>query len=164
MGRGEDERQTAPEEETVTLADKMTTIPNRERVITDCIGLIDEEVKSKGGLGGMAIKAGYGVVKTVSPGFVKDVVDAMLDEWVQKLEPFYVQWEGAGKKGSFSDFLTGRGSEAADKLLEVTDARARRTSHGSVKKMYEKLRPSAKEHVEKALPRLGKLVEKNVQA
>jgi len=148
----------------VTLAEKMTQSPARERVITDCCTLIDEEVKSKGGFGGIAIKTGYGLVKTVSPKFVSDVVDAMLDEWVSKLEPFYLQWQSSGKNGSFTDFLTGRGGEAADKLLEVTDARAQRTKHGSVKKMYEKLRPSAKEHVEKALPRLGKLVEKAASA
>ena len=144
----------------MTLADKMTTTPNRERVITECCTLIDEEVKSKGGFGGIAIKTGYGLVKAVSPGFVHDVVDAMLDDWVSKLEPFFVQWEAGGKKGSFSDYLSGRGGEAADKLLEVADSRAQRTKHGSVKKMYEKLRPSAKEHVEKALPRLGALVER----
>ena len=145
----------------MTLADKMTTIPNRERVITDCCTLIDEEVKSKSGFGGIAIKTGYGLVKAVSPKFISDVVDAMLDEWVGKLEPFYTQWQASGKSVAFSDYLGGRGAEAADKLLEVTDSRAGRTKHGSVKKMYEKLRPSAKEHVEKALPRLGKLVEKN---
>jgi hypothetical protein len=148
----------------VTLADKMTKSPAREQVITDCVTLIDEEVKSKGGFGGIAIKTGYGLVKAVSPKFVPDVVDAMLDEWVEKLEPFYSDWQKAGGGRSFTDYLTGRGGDAADKLLGVTDARAQRTKHGSVKKMYEKLRPSAKEHVEKALPRLGKLVEKAASA
>jgi hypothetical protein len=160
MGRDEDERPPAPEEETVTLAEKMTQPPTRERVIADCCTLIDEEVKSKGGFSGMAIKTGYGLVKAVSPKFVNDVVDAMLDEWVEKLGPFYTQWEQAGKKGAFADYLAGRSGEAADKLLEVTDRRAGNTKHGSVKKMYEKLRPSAKEHVAQALPRLGRLVEK----
>jgi len=148
----------------VTLAQKMTQPPARERVIADCCTMIDEEVKSKGGFGGIAIKTGYGLVKAVSPGFVTDVVDAMLDEWVTKLEPFYTQWEAGGKKGTFSDYLSGKGGEAADKLLEVADARAQRTRHGSVKKMYEKLRPSAKDHVTQALPRLGKLVEKAASA
>ena len=148
----------------MTLAEKMTQGPARERVIADCCTLIDEEVKSKGGFGGIAIKTGYGLVKAVSKNFVPDVVDTMLDEWVSKLEPFYGSWQSAGKNGSFTDYLTARSAEAADKLLEVTDARAQRTRHGSVKKMYEKLRPSAKEHVEKALPRLGKLVEKAASA
>jgi hypothetical protein len=148
----------------VTLADKMTKSPAREQVITDCCTLIDEEVKSKGGFGGIAIKTGYGLVKAISPKFVSDVVDAMLDEWVEKLEPFYGDWQKAGNGRSFTDYLTSRGGDASDKLLQVTDARAQRTKHGSVKKMYEKLRPSAKEHVEKALPRLGKLVEKAAAA
>jgi hypothetical protein len=165
MGRDQAERPTAPEEEIVTtLADKMTQSPARERVISDCVTMIDEEVKSKSGLSGMAIKTGYSLVKAVSPKFVPDVVDAMLDDWVKNLDPFYADWQKAAGGKSFADYLSARGPEAADKLLSVADSRAQRTKHGSVKKMYEKLRPSAKEHVEKALPRLGKLVEKAASA
>jgi hypothetical protein len=143
----------------VSLADKMTKPPARDSVINDCVKLIDEEVRSKGGISGMAVKAGYGLVKAVKPGFVQEVVDAMLDEWVEKLEPFYVQWKASGT-GDFGQFLSGRSSQAADKLLEVTDARAQRAKNASVKKMYEKMRGSAKKHVEEALPRLGRLVER----
>lgn len=143
----------------MSLADKMTKPPARDSVINDCVKLIDEEVRSKGGISGMAVKAGYGLVKAVKPGFVQEVVDAMLDEWVEKLEPFYVQWKASGT-GDFGQFLSGRSSQAADKLLEVTDARAQRAKNASVKKMYEKMRGSAKKHVEEALPRLGRLVER----
>ncbi len=49
----------------------------------------------------------------------------------------------------------------ADALLEITDARARNGQHaGAVVKTYERLRGSAKQNVESAVPRLGKLVEK----
>ncbi len=148
----------------MTLAEKMTQPPVRAGVITDCCVMIDEEVKSKSGFSGIAIKTGYGLVKAMSPKFVSEVVDGLLDEWIGKLEPFYAEWEKSGNGRSFTEHLTARGPQAADALLQVTDARAGRTRHGSIKKMYEKLRPSAKEHVEKALPRLGKLVEKAAAA
>ena len=144
----------------MSLADKMTKPPARERVISECCTLIDEEVKSKGGLGGIAVKGAYGVVKAVSPKFVPEVVDAMLDEWVAKLEPFYNDWSGNRGGKDFGAFLAARGPDAADKLLQVTDARAQRSKNGTVKKMYEKMRGSAKKHVEEALPRLGRLVER----
>jgi hypothetical protein len=138
----------------------MTQPPQREQVIADCCTLIDSEVKNKGGITGMAVKAGYGIVKAVSPRFVGEVVDAMLDEWVAKLEPLHADWKTKGNGKSFSDYLVSRSGEAADRLLEVTDARAQRAKNASVKKMYEKLRGSAKKHVEEALPGLGRLVEK----
>ncbi len=147
----------------MTLSEKLTQPPNRERVVADCVSMVDAEVKSKSGFSGIAVKGAYGVVTAVKPRFVAEVVDGMLDEWVTKLEPFYDAWktEAAGKP--FPDYLNARRSEVAESLLEVTDGRAKVSKNGAVRKMYEKMRPSAKKHVEEALPRLGKLVEKNAQ-
>lgn len=143
----------------VALSEKLTNPANRDRVIKECVNLIDAEVKSKGGLSGIAVKGAYGVVKAVKPTFVPEVIDGMLDEWVAKLEPFYESWQKDGGGKSFSSYLDGRRDAAAEALLGVTDGRARVSKNGSVKKMYEKMRPTAKKHVEEALPRLGKLIE-----
>lgn len=147
----------------MSLADKLTQPPKRDHVVTQCCALIDAEVKSKGGLSGIAVKGAYGVVKAVKPKFIPEVVDGMLDEWVARIEPFYDTWtkEGGGK--SFADYLDGRRDAAADALLQVTDGRARLSKNGSVRKMYEKMRPSAKKHVEEALPRLGRLIEQEAK-
>lgn len=145
----------------MSIVDKMTKAPYRETVIKDCVGLIDNEVKDKGGLSGIAIKAAYGVVKAVKPGFVAEVVDGLLDEWTRKLEPFYQAWQGAGSTGTFGDYVSdGRSDAVANALLEVTDKKAANSKNGTVRKMYEKMRGSAKENVVKALPRLGTVVEK----
>ena len=143
----------------MTLAEKLTSPPNRPRVIEQCCNLVDAEVKSKGGLSGIAVKGAYGVVKAVKPKFISEVVDGMLDEWVAKLEPFYEPWKKDAPTRTFGDYLDGRRDAAAEALLSVTDGRARVSKQGSVKKMYEKMRPSAKKHVEEALPRLGRLIE-----
>ena len=147
----------------MSLAEKLTQKPKREQVIADCVGLIDAEVKSKSGLSGIAVKGAYGVVKTVKPRFVAEVIDGMLDEWVAKLEPFYVSWQADGGGKGFGDYLMARRSESAEALLEVTDGRAKVSRNGSVRKMYEKMRPSAKKHVEEALPRLGAMIERQAR-
>ena len=79
-----------------TLAEYVAKSPVRERVVADCVALIDEEVKSKGGLSGVAVKGAYGTVKTIKPRFVPEVVDTLLDDWVGKLEPYYGKWRGGG--------------------------------------------------------------------
>ena len=145
-----------------TLAEYVAKPPTRERVVADCVALIDEEVKSKGGLSGVAVKGAYGTVKTIKPRFVPEVVDSLLDDWVAKLEPFFDTWQKNGAGGSFSSYLGGRTGEVAERLLEVTDARAQRSKNGSVRKMYEKMRPSAKKHVEEAIPRLGRLIDRQL--
>jgi hypothetical protein len=83
----------------------------------------------------------------------------MLDEWVARIDPFYESWQKDGGGRPFASYLDGRRDAVAEALLGVTDGRARVSKNGSVKKMYEKMRPSAKKHVEEALPRLGKLIE-----
>lgn len=145
----------------MTLAEKLTQPPKRDAVVSDCCTMIDEEVRGKGGLSGIAVKGAYSLVKAVKPRFVTEVVDGMLDAWVAKLTPFYDEWKGAGAAGPFGNYLGSRSADVAEKLLEVTDAKAQRTSNGSVKKMYEKMRPTAKKHVEEAVPKLGRLVEKH---
>ena len=148
----------------MSLADKLTKPPQREVTVNDCVALIDAEVKSKGGLSGAAVKVGYGVVKTVKPRFVSEVIDGLLDEFVEKLAPFYEDWSKAANGRTFASYLTSRKDAASEALLAVTDGRAKVAKNGSVKKMYEKMRPSAKRHVEEALPRLGDLVERKAKA
>ena len=131
----------------------------RASAIEDCVTLIDGEVKDKSGLSGMAIKAGYAVVNGVKPTFVKEAVDRLLDQFADKLDPIYQEAKTAGK--SVSAHFDANKGRVADALLEITDARARNGQHaGAVVKTYERLRGSAKQNVESAVPRLGKLVEK----
>lgn len=145
---------------TKSLVERIGVAPHREAVITDCCALIDAQVKAKGGLSGIAIKGVYATVKTFKKGFVPSVVNAMLDDWLGKLQPYHDKWEAGA--GSFAEFLTARSDDVAEDLLQVTDARAAKSDHGTIKKLYEKNRPSAKKNVIEAIPDLGKLVEKHL--
>ena len=129
----------------------------RKQVITDCERLIEEEVGSKGLLG-IPIKAAYAIVKAVKPGFVPEVIDHMLDDFAGKLDPLYQQ--AKAKNEPISAFFSGRAGEVSEALLAITDGRAQRANNQGLKTAYEKLRPTAKKHVEAAVPRLGRLVEK----
>lgn len=130
----------------------------REKVIKDCVELIEAEVKDKGGLSGMAIKAGYKVVNGIKPTFVRDAVDHMLNEFADKLDPLFQEAKSAGRP--IGAFLIENKGRAADALLSITDERAKRAKSQAAIKTYQSLRGTAKEHVESAMPRLGKLIEK----
>jgi hypothetical protein len=129
----------------------------RKQVIADCEKLIEEEVGSKGLLG-IPIKAAYAVVKAVKPGFVPEVVDHMLDDFAGRLDPLYQQ--AKSKNEPVSAYFASRPGEVAESLLQITDARAQRANNQGLKTAYEKLRPTAKKHVEAAVPRIGRLIEK----
>jgi hypothetical protein len=135
----------------------------RPAILDDCLKLIDAEVDSKGGLTGLAIKGGYKVVQAVKPGFVREAMDHLLDDFVRRLEPFWQKHrEGGGEPRAFGDALARRSGEVADALLGITDDKAKRAKNPTAKSAYDKLRPQAKKHVEEAIPRVGRTLANHV--
>jgi hypothetical protein len=117
----------------MSLREALADPERREKVVEDCCTLVDSEVAKKKGLSGVVIKAAYKAVRGIKPGFIRGVVRALLDEWIAAVEPI---WQRA--------LASGRPPTA--ELVRGT---------------YQKLRPSAKEHVEQAVPGLAALLAKH---
>jgi hypothetical protein len=141
-----------------TLNEILLAPGNRSKVVVDCVRLIDEEVDSKGGLSGLAVKGAYALVKAVKPGFVSEAVDSMIDDFVKRLEPFHAAAQAKGEPVGPS--MNARAGDVAEALLAISDERAQRAKNATLKKAYEKMRPTGKKHVEAAVPRIGRLVAK----
>ena len=141
-----------------SLPDVLNDPTKKPAVVSDCLTLVDQEVSDKGGLSGLAIKAGYAAVKGIKPGFVKHVIEDLLPEFAAALDPLFQE----AKAGSapVSSFFGANASRVADALLGITDAKARHAS-AAAKGVYERLRPNAKKNVVEAVPRLGRLIEKH---
>jgi hypothetical protein len=139
------------------LVESLGDASKKDAVIADVCKLVDEEVASKGGLSGIALKAGYAAVKGIKPGFVQGVVRKLLPEFAQKLDPI---WADATKDGKPIAFMERERSRVADALLSVTDSKIDRAESDLVRGTYKKLRGSAKKNVEEAVPRLARVVEK----
>ena len=142
-----------------SLPETLTNPDKKDKVVEDCLALIDAEVGDKGGLSGLAIKAGYGVVKGIKPGFIKQAVNDLLPEFATALDPIYQ--EAKSKEKPVSEYFRDNSTRVADALLAITDAKAQKSKSGAVKGTYDKLRGTAKKNVEAAVPRLGKMVEKH---
>lgn len=145
----------------MSLIEKFKDPTRRAAIVDDCVVLVDGEVQKKGGLGGVVIKTGYAAVKGIKPGFVRKVVDGLFDRWAVKLEPFWSEAETNGAPPV--DHLVARKAAVADALLSVTDEKAERADHAIVASTYKKLRPTAKGHVEEAVPALAKLIDKHAR-
>ncbi|MEZ6186203.1 MAG: hypothetical protein R3F62_14500 [Planctomycetota bacterium] len=137
----------------------------RPQVIQSCVGLIENEVSSKRGMMALPLKAGYKVLKGIKPGFVAHCVDFLLDDFCRAMDPYYATWTSkeAASRGGLDRELAGQQEQVSEALLGVTDARAQRATNRTLKKLYEKLRPKAKEHVKAALPGLGRTLEPYVR-
>ena len=132
----------------------------RKAVIEDCTRLVDDEVANKGGLSGLAIKGGYAMVKAIKPGIIREVVDKLIDEFCEKLEPYWADFQTKGG-GTFERSLETKRTEVANALLGVTDKRATKADNRTIKKAYEKLRPTGVKNVEAAVPGIARIIEKH---
>jgi hypothetical protein len=142
-----------------SLREQMGTGDKRSAVIADACQVLDAEVADKGGLSGIAIKGAYRIVQGIRPGFVKDAINHLLDDFLDAVDPIYQ--EAAQNKQPAGAYLQKNSARVAQGLLAVTDARAARVDSQAVKKTYEKLRPMAQKQVEGAAPRLATLLEKH---
>src|SRR6516225_4923384 len=113
-----------------SLTEALTAEPNKNAVVEDCLALIDAEVADKGGLTGLAIKAGYKAIQGVKPGFVRQVVGDLLPEFAAALDPLYQEDKANGR--GVRDYFNANTNRAADALLAITDDRAKRTKSGMV--------------------------------
>ncbi len=140
------------------LTDVLLDPAKKEAVVTDAQSLLDSEVADRGGLSGLAIKAGYSAVKNFKPGFTKHVIADLLPEFAKAMDPIYQEAVSAGRP--VSAYFGANSSRIADALLGITDSKARNSKNQIVKGAYDKLRGIAKKNVEQSVPRLGQLVEK----
>lgn len=144
-----------------SLAELFTRTEVRPRVVQACASLIDAEVRSKSGLSALAIKAGYKLVLAVRPTMVADVVDRLLPEFAEAIQPMFVESQQESARSGrplpavFEAQVAGDPPRVAGALLSVTDRRAQKAS-GPLRKTYDRLRDTADAHVRAAVPGLAR--------
>ena len=142
-----------------TLGEILLAPDTQPKVIADCHMLLEQEVSEKSGVSGTAVKLAYKTVTTFMPGHVRHMVESLLPQMVDKLQPYWADFNTSGGSG-FGDYLAKRGEEVSQALLSVTDARAAASGRPTIIKAYGTVRGSAARHVETALPQVGELVLK----
>jgi hypothetical protein len=110
----------------------------------------------------LALKGAYKTVSAIAPGFIEGVLAVLLDEWIRAYDEEYVSWRASGSSASFGTWLVDRQDTVSERMLEVTDKRARGTSHQSAAKLYWKLRPGAKAHVITSLPAVAGVIDQHL--
>jgi hypothetical protein len=131
-------------------------------VVDDGVGVIEQEVASKRGFTGVAVKGAFKAVNKAKPGFVRGALHHLMPDFGRKVDPFVTQWQASGK-GTLREFFVANDHAIANALLSITDDRARNAENRGVKKAYESLRPKGLEHTKAAMPRLGDLVARHLK-
>jgi hypothetical protein len=142
-----------------TLQEILLAPEIQPKVMADCYALIEQEVSDKSGVAGTAVKLAYKTVTKFAPGHIRYMIETLLPDMVDKLQPFWADFTVSGGS-EFGDYLAKRGDEVAEALLTVTDARAEASDRPTIVKAYRSVRGSAAKQIVPALPHVGDLVLK----
>jgi hypothetical protein len=143
-----------------TLQEILLAPDTQPQVIDDCYNLIQQKVSDLSGISGTAIKMAYKTVSTVFPGHIRFMVESLVPQLAEKLDPYWADFTASGS-AEFGDYLAKRGDEVSGALIAVTDERAKASGRPVVVKAYNSVRGSATKHIEAALPDVGALVQKH---
>ena len=142
-----------------TLQEILLAPGRRPKVIADCNALIEHRMSEMSGISGTAVKLAYKTASTFAPGHIKHMVDTLLPNMANQLQPYWADFNTSGGS-EFGDYLAKRGPEVSEALLSVTDARAAASKRPIIYRAYNTVRGGAAKHVQAALPDVGDLVMK----
>lgn len=146
-----------------SLKDIMSDPSVSESVVRDGLRILDEEIAKRSGIGGMAIKAAFKVVKNVQGGsLLEKAVRVLIPEFIDRLDPYYARFQEEGQGKTWEEYLRPNHDTVADELLNVTDRKIQGADNRAVRGAYEKLRPKAKKEVVASLPALTRMMEKYI--
>lgn len=138
------------------LSDGLLDPQKKAMLVDDCCKMIDAQLASKSGMSGIVLKTAFAALKGVKPGYIPYIVEQLLPPCFEAIDPI---WSEGTDKGDPVAYLVANRSRTADALLSVTDTRVEKTTRAIVRSTYEKLRGSAKQHLEEAVPDFAKVIE-----
>jgi hypothetical protein len=143
-----------------TLRETLLAAEIKPQVTADCEHLVDTEVSEMAGITGAAVRLAYKTVRTFDAGHIRVMIDSLLPDVTDALQPYWTEFTTGGGAGDFGGYLADREAEAAEALLTITDKRRAFSRRPTIVKAYNTVRGSAVKHVKAALPALGALVQK----
>ncbi|MBE9250431.1 hypothetical protein IQ226_14990 [Dolichospermum sp. LEGE 00240] len=139
------------------LSEEIMNSSHKDLIVQDCCTMIDAQLASKSGLSGVALKTAFAALKGIQPGYIPNVIESLLPVCLTAIDPI---WSEGVQQGEPVKYLAANSDKTADALLGVTDARVKHTKRQIVRGTYDKLRSSAKKHVEDAVPDLAQVIGK----
>jgi hypothetical protein len=133
-------------------------VQNREtqiKIAEECAQLMDEQVATKTGISGLAIKAAYKALKGLGPGYISRAIQGLLPQALRAVEPM---WEEGVQAGDPVAHLSQNREQTAEILLGVTDAKISNAQNKIVIAAYKQVRKFVKGDIEEAVPGLAKII------
>ncbi len=138
----------------MSLTETLKDPERKARIVADAARVVQEEVASKSGFRGAALKAGFKAFMRIRPGIVPSAVESLLPAFAPAIDPFY---ERGKASGDVTRFFRDHDGAIADALLAVTDGKAEHAKSRVLVRIYRSLRGPARGYVITAVPRIAEL-------
>ena len=142
----------------MSLQEHLLNPTNRAPLTRDCVAMLGREIAKKSGLSGLAVRGVLAVVNKVDPDFLPKAVDLLLEDFVDRLSPFYQTYTETPDT-EFTAFIYAESDAVTVALLGVTDRRLENVQTPALKAAYRKLRPTASKHVKAAVPAIARVIQ-----
>jgi hypothetical protein len=136
----------------------LLTDPTRSELVVALTGMIEAEIGKSRGARGLALRHALRTTKKHRPGALARLVNDLIPEWIDILEPHYEVWSSKGT-GSFGTYVVRHQDDLAHRLLEMVQTRVRASNHRVAGTVAGFMGVDA---LRRALPRFGVLVDNYV--
>ncbi len=135
--------------------------PGTDRLVAACVQLIEQHVARRGGLKGLALKAGLSMTTAARPDILPRAMARLLPEFAVALDPLYQKFM-LGNTSDFAAFLVAHRKSATTALLDVADRKISESPNAAAKSVYARLRGGAEAEVDAMLPALAAVLSARI--
>lgn len=135
------------------LSDSLLSPRNFEPLISDCVVIVENEVRQKN----IAIRGVFKLANRAVPQLTERALRRLLPDFAVALDPVYDEFKNSDK-ALFAEFAREHETRIADTLLQVTDHKVQQVNNKAIRSGYSKLRGRAQREVAQALPHIADAV------
>lgn len=147
------------------LADLLLNSKQKDRLIADCVQLVEDYVAHRGGLKGVGLRYGLALVKNRKPDIVHRSTQWLLPEFLAALDPLYHRYlERDDRELGFDDYVAQHSPTAVRALIGVADRRVAGTPNTVVRSAYRRFRGDAEKEARDLIPPFTAIIARHLRA
>ena len=144
-----------------SLSDILLGNANLDALHRELGQLLEQQVKSKSGLSGMAMKAAFAALRARKPDIAERAAKSLLPDFAKALDPIHAEFKRS-KASDFGSYLQQHGAPAAQRMTEIIDARISSSPNKAAKAFYQRFKGSLQTETEQLMPALGALLTRHL--
>ena len=144
-----------------SLPDILLSVKHPERLVDELARTLEAHIASRGGLKGLAMKAGFGALRSAKPDIADRAVRGLMPDIAKALDPLYAEFKRSQGE-DFGSYLSQHAARAAELMVKAVDTRLAGNPNTPMKAVYKQFRGSVGDELQKLLPPVGRVLSTHI--